>query len=231
MNCTDFELETQRWLDERGDALPAAMRDHAARCPACLEFWQAQQTLLAATRSWTRITAPASLAQSVLTALAQSESVDSRRTQPLAISTSPQRVSRGSAWAALCATAALMLLAVMMIRLSPPTEPTVSGDSVARISPAGKPEDALVSQTLAGLWQGVHTEYREFSQETTRVLDGLGELPESAALLPSLPAQEFTPSEKPSPSWLRLARPVSDRVGQAFDFLRDAVPGETPQSS
>lgn len=225
MNCTDFELAAQQLLDERREILPPELSDHAAHCPACRTFWHEQLTLLSAARSWTRIAASLEQMQSILTVLAKPAGVAS---QPLSHAT--PLVSRGGAWAALSTAAALMLLAAMMIRQSPSPEPRSSEPVVARPELPVPEEDAVVSQALAGLWQGVHREYEELTQETTRVFDSLSELPESSSLLPSLPAADPSPMQPPA-SWLRLARPVSDRVGQAFDFLRDAVPRETPQSS
>lgn len=228
MNCTDFELAVQNLLDDRLAELPSTLQDHAAQCAECRSFWQSQQMLIVAVRTWTPISAPTGLMQSVLSALAQPEHAALQPERTSSVAGSP-RVSRGSAWAALISTAAMMLITVTMIQFAPPADPLATVETVATGSPATEPPGILVTQTLSGLWQGVHTEYQELSQGTTRVLDGLGELPESAALLPSLSAEPST--AQPTSSWLRLARPVSDRVGKAFDFLRDVVPGETPQSS
>ncbi len=225
MNCTDFELAAQQLLDERREILPAELSDHVENCPACRTFWQGQLMLLSAARSWPRIASSSVQMQSVLTALAKPAGADP---QPLSLAT--PLVSRGSARAALSTAAALMMIAAMMIQQSSSPEPRRSEPVVARKDSPVLPEDAGVSQVLTGLWEGVHREYEELTQETTRVFDSLSELPESSSLLPSLPAADPSPAPPPA-SWLRLARPVSDRVGQAFDFLRDAVPGETPQSS
>lgn len=233
MNCTDFELAVQHRLDARQADLTPELRAHLARCPECQVYWQGQKMLLSAVKSWSPAHPPAGLVDAVLAELSRSN-----RASP-AVTVMPARShpSRGSLWGIFCSTAALAILAVSLIPVTPHAEQPPT--SIAKINPPADSdsplavETAMVSQTLAGLWHEVHAEYVELSEETNRAFDDWSELPASTTLLPALPdgAASETESPESNSSWLRLDRPVSERVGQAFDFLWDALPLPAPQST
>jgi hypothetical protein len=55
-------------------------------------------------------------------------------------------------------------------------------------------------------------------------------LPHTSDLIPNFSDSAAMPLES-TPAWPRLDRPVSDRVGQAFDFLWDVLPHDASRSS
>lgn len=233
MNCTDFELAVQHRFDARQADLTPELRAHLAVCPECQVYWQGQATLLTALKSWSPAHPPAGLVDAVLAKLSR----PNHASPPVTVTPVRSRSSRGSVWGIVCSTAALAVLAVSLIpwtshRERPPASMAKTNPLVESDSPLAA-ETAMVSQTLAGLWHGVRAEYVELSEGTNRAFDDWSELPASATLLPALPAGTAADTESPEPGspWLRLDRPVSERVGQAFDFLWDALPRPVPQSS
>lgn len=242
MNCTSFELEAQQLLDERQTALTPELQQHADTCPECRAFWQSQRALLAATRSWSRAVVPERLLDHVLAELSQ-PTVDSiRSTVAHRRTESSTRKPHQTAWIAVASTAVVMFLAVTLLPFSPSTSTLETQTSIANLPRTSTPvavttptdaDPTLVAETLSGIWQGVHEEYRGISQQTVQVFEEFREFPESSTLMPKLPASEsssHSTTPQATPAWLRLTRPVSDRVGQAFDFLNDAVPSDTPQT-
>jgi hypothetical protein len=233
MNCTDFELDVQHRLDARQVNLTPELRAHLAACPECQAFWQGQLTLLAALKSSPPAPPPAGLLEAVLAELSRPN--DS--SPAVAVGPSRRHPSRGSLWGILCSTAALAILAVSLMPPTPSDEQRRT--SVVKTAPSVVPdspltaETVIVSQTLASLWHDVRAEYAEVSEGTHRAWDDWSEFPASATLLPVLPGGATSEMEatEPDSSWLRLDRPVSERVGQAFDFLWDALPRPVPQSS
>lgn len=214
MNCSDFELAAQERLDRREPELSEELRGHAASCAECRALWQSQRQLLAATRAWPLIEVPAGLLKAAFAEL-------TAPAQPAAVVLAPQRAARPSAgWVALCSTAALAMIAVTMIGISP--SPDATRNNIAAVEPA--------APMIASLLTGVQTEYLELSQSTTRTLDQWSELPRTSDLIPTFTESTPSPTDS-SPAWPRIDRPVSDRVGQAFDFLWHALPQDEMQSS
>jgi hypothetical protein len=224
MNCTEFERDVNERLDARQTALSAVMRDHLAGCPGCQAFWRGQQALLAAVGSWKEL-APSG--RSIAGALRELTKQNDGAPLPQA-SSSLTRTDRSGLWGLVCSTAALTLFAVLIVR-SPAPDP-VRPLPVAQQEPAAPAETENVSDALSGLLRGVRSEYAEMSRETTRVLADLGDLPEAGAWLAPIAAGDDAEPQAASP-WMRLDRPVSERVAQAFDFLWDALPRETPPLS
>lgn len=218
MNCTEFELDAQERLDARQTALPAESRAHLADCAACRSFWRGQLTLLAAVDSWKDVVPPSRLIDVALRELALPHVAPSPPPVPL-------HRSRAGVWGLVCSTAALVLPAVLLVRPSPPDP--VRPLPVAQVEPAAPAETANVSAALSGLLHDVRSEYAEISRETTRVLADLGDLPEAGPWFAPIAAGDEERPESAS-AWMRLDRPVSDRVGEAFDFLWDALPREAP---
>lgn len=222
MNCTDFEDAVQNLLDERQGELSPALKEHLADCERCRIFWQSQQTLLSATRHWAAATAP--LAASSLDAVLR------ELTLPPVAARPSVRIKTWSLASAAASLAAIVLLTVTMT----PTEQAIDANrlTTARSSPleAEPPEPALLAETWTQVWSGVSAEYQQMSQATSRVLDDFAVLPEPAGLLLLAPPGEPAATE-PSANWLRIDRPVSERVEQAFDFLWDALPEQTARSS
>jgi|GEM_PF-5810451 len=219
MNCTDFELAFQERLDARQLELTDDLRAHTATCADCRAFWQSQSGLMKATSDWTNPAEPPQLLQSVLNELTSDTPRVVRADVPV------RTPSRAGIWVATCSTAALLLAAVLLgIAPTPNGSPLVPSEVV--ITPPAEPDAPMMS----GLLTGVRTEYAELSQQTTRVLDEWSELPRTPTLIPAFAEPNAAPAGD-SPTWLRLDRPVSDRVGQAFDFLWDAVPQSASRSS
>jgi hypothetical protein len=231
MNCTEFDCtEFERAANERLDArhidLDAALRDHLVNCPACQSFWRGQQALLSAISTWKSVAPPSRLIENSLHELTEQNGF-APVTMALRAPTTPT-VSRGGVWALVCSSAALALLAVSMVRWSPSDSvralPVAQVESQPVLEIPRTAEAAKVSDALSGLLQGVPTEYVDVSRETTRALADFGDLAEAAPWLST--ADE--PRPESTAAWMRLDRPVSERVGQAFDFLWDALPREAP---
>jgi hypothetical protein len=130
--------------------------------------------------------------------------------------------------------AALALVAVTLVRLMPSDvhrdSTLVARSSAISLESPLASEALLVSQALTGLFQEVRSEYVQLSQETARAFEDWDKLPETQKWLLPIPRADSS-NETPSSTWMRLDRPVSERVGQAFDFLWDALPGSAQQSS
>jgi hypothetical protein len=261
MNCSDFERDVQALLDDRRTDLPPRLRGHAADCADCRTLWEGLLVMLAAVRFQKAAAPPSTLVSSILAELARDGrpvvsaspdlSVPPSPPEPLAPAQlnecKPVRLSgqdrcrtpapgqhvQGQAWWTLWSTAAVLLLAAIALRGIPNVEPnSLQVAGIPQTPPVDSPpaaEPAPITQSLAGLWQGMRVEYRDLSHEAVRLLDNLAEFPEADA-----PADATAPaaSLRPEPSsWWRVHHPVSERVGQAFDFLKDALPERTPQSS
>jgi hypothetical protein len=221
MNCTNFELAVQERLDLRRLELTDELRAHAASCADCRSFWQDQRRLLAATRAWPHAEFSDGLWEAAFAEL-------TAPAPPTAIVMAPRRASGPSArWVALCSTAALALFVVAMIGISP--SPEISQNNAASVNPVASPgSDESASPMIAELLAGVQLEYLELSHSTTRTLDAWSALPRASDMIPAF--TEAAPANS-SPTWPRIDRPVSDRVGQAFGFLWDALPQKEMQSS
>ncbi len=224
MNCTEFELLTNDRLDARQTALSAESRAHLAECAACRSFWRGQVTLLSAVDSWKDVAPPSRVIDAALRELVDQNGVAPQHVAVSASSVPPRRSIAG-VWGLVCSTAALALLAVLVVRPSPPAP--AQPLPVVQVEPAAPAETANVSEALSGLLHDVRSEYAEISRETTRVLADLGDLPEAGPWFAPIAASDEERPESAS-AWMRLDRPVSDRVGEAFDFLWDALPREAP---
>ena len=236
MNCTEFEHAVQTRWDERQWALTPGLRAHADECAGCREQWQARQCLLSALAACQTPVAPNGLVDAVLRECRRP--VQTIRDQ--ALSCPPTRVPRGGLWAAACSAAALFGLVLALAQQST-LEPVSPRESLARRT-APVPDtpltddsaDGVVSQSLAGLWLGVHSEYQVLSTSSLGSLPAWPDLSLGSELLPPL-ATPASPNDAPAPpsgsSWLRLDRPVSERAVQAFDFLWDALPHDAARSS
>jgi hypothetical protein len=227
MNCTDFEVSVQDLLDRRKTELPDEFRAHATSCSDCRSFWQSQCRLLAAAGTWTKLEIPSDLTHAALRELTSN-------VRPAATLVTPRRLAGPSAgWVAVCSTAALVLfVAVLTLIEGPPDSPRPQHIALdgAVTSPVSHAIDDPSAPMMAGLLTGVQTEYLELSQSTTRVLDQWSDLPRASNLIPNFSGAAASPQES-SPLWPRIDRPVSERVGQAFHFLWDALPQEEMRSS
>lgn len=219
MNCTDFERAIQGRLDARQVPLTPDLRPHHDECAACRSFCASQEALLLLAQSWTPPVPPPGLIDAVLADLSLVLPVN----RTFAAAASP---AWGRIGGIMCSTAAMLVLTVTLL-----WTPKNAHQPVTRIEPSQPPvETAIVSETLAGLFQGMNAEYTGLSAETSRALQDFSGLSDSAGLLKDLPPTRSPRLERPV-DWERWDRPVSDRVGQAFDFLWDALPRTPPQSS
>lgn len=234
MNCTEFEREAEEILDERGNALPPDLQAHLALCASCRAEWEAKTTLLLAVRSWRTISAPRHLAAAVMEKLSK-EGLLPQNAQVVAARLPRRREPRGSTFAAICAAAALVLLVAAISNLGlPPSPNNFETSRMATAFPAesaDERQEERVAEAWAGLWRGMHDEYQGLSVETARVLSDLGKVSEAAVLLPPPPTVEPRDDHSAGSPWWGLHRPVSERVGRAFDFLKEALPTGASQSS
>lgn len=218
MNCTDFELAVQNQLDARRIELSAELQAHHDECADCRSFYAAQLALVSVTKAWQSAAAPPEVAAAVLSELF---AVPTERSP----ATAAKSRSRGL-FAAACSAAVIVIISVALLRTPPTAQQAVTQQESSPAS-VGTP---IVSDTLAGLLHGMNADYAALPAQTQRALENISELPESAPFLPEFSEANPPKLERPV-EWRRWDRPVSDRVGQAFGFLWDALPQTSERSS
>lgn len=217
MNCTDFELAVQHMLDYRRTELSPEMQSHCDECAGCRLFVESQLAIGLIVQTWQSTAAPSRILQGVLTELAVMPTATRHNAAAKSLSGAPL-------WGTVCCAAAMIVLTISLLRM-----PASVQQPLAQRAPVPG-ESEIVSEALAGLFQGMNAEYAGLSSPTQQVLQQLGELPDSSLLLLE-PSPSVTPRLEQPADWRRWDRPVSDRVGQAFDFLWDALPQTSQQSS
>ena len=223
MNCTKFETAAQQLLDERTVALPAEMTEHLAACGDCRSFWNGQLWLLKANQSFAVAELPAGMLAATLQQMKAADSSDASRLLT-------RRQNRPVRWGWAAAVSCAAALALIAVSLPPHAVPPGDSQTLAdRDVAVEESESLLASQSLSRLWNGVQAEYQELSKDTTDTLSEMGDLPDTAAILPVV--SPWAPAlADPPESWQRVDRPISERVEAAFDFLWDALPSTAPQS-
>lgn len=221
MNCIDFENAVQESLDARQTALPQHLQAHHDACGDCRAFYAGQLALISACAALPSPVVPPEILANALDQLAL---VDHKSPHSRLASTAS--VARGRMAGTLCSAAALFVLALVLLRAPPAPQSNVTQNTV----PSGSVETEIVSETLSGLFQGMSSDYTDLTWGTRQALRSIGELPRSTSLMRDLPPVDLEKVEQ-TREWQRWDRPVSDRVGQAFHFLWDALPQPPPQSS
>lgn len=219
MNCTDFEQAVQHLLDARRTELSAELQSHQDECADCRLFYATQLAFVSVTKMWQSTTAAS---PEIIEAVLKEIAAPPPKRQEAAATRSG---SRGRFWGAICSAAAMLVIAVTLLQSPPPVQPPVA----QRESPSPV-ESGVVSDTLTGLLHGMSADYAALPTETQRALQNFSELPDSAPLLQEFSGPEPLKMERPV-EWRRWDRPVSDRVGQAFSFLWEALPQTSERSS
>lgn len=219
MNCTDFEQAVQQELDARRTELSADLQSHHDTCADCRLFYAAQLAFVSVTKMWQSTTvAPPEIIEAVLTQAAAAPSKSQ-------VTVATKSGSPGRFWGAIFSAAAMVMIAVTLLQAPPPAQ-----QPVAQREAPSPVESGVVSDTLTGLLHGMSADYVALPTETQRALQNFSELPDSAPLLQEFSGPEPLKMERPV-EWQRWDRPVSDRVGQAFGFLWEALPQTSERSS
>jgi len=241
MNCSEFEGDLERLVEERGQDLGSAGAAHVVECEACREKWRDYRLLHGAVQAWRPVSAPATLTSSILAALHDFPAEVRARREPDRL----QRPNpRGARWGVVVVAMACLVV-VVGLGLSARNEPGRS-NLAQRENRAGLPIDkgappVEVASSVAAVLDDLRSEYRVLAAETTATAREL------AVVLPS-PVAPWKDSSLTDP----IMKPISDKVdnrdtqpvqggvtvigrsfgsqiGQAMDFLWTAVPESVPR--
>ncbi len=251
-NCTDLEAE---WAARLGSELPpdagwsAAAEAHFASCADCRRRRATEACLDEAISAWRKSPQPVV----DLDALTERLLADAGSWQPSTAAPAwqpqlPSRLPPVRVFAAVLATAALVLIAVLVwqpadpteIVLTPPAVPAAAGlpgevpgpdtgRDVDEVALAASP----VTETVAALWHDVRAQSSAVAHNTVASLDRLPTVHVSPNIEVSLSNSEEFNTESPTSgndrpaTWLDWSRPLGQQVGGAFRFLGDALPGDT----
>lgn len=235
MNCSDFELQLQLLAETRQVELPETATHHMASCAECRALWQDFRLLEAAIRSMERIEVPASIADSVFRELLPAPSHAGTVVQQ--VHRESDRAQGRSHWLIVIGAAASLLAAIGLGIVGHESPPHVARSSHTIESP----RHVDVGPSVAEAIEDLKAEYQELAEETRATARDLaGVIPPHVittvwATSPIL-SVEPNPAAQPNATDINSANAVSsigrsfsDQIGQAFGFLRVAVPESVPR--
>ncbi|MDZ4684801.1 MAG: hypothetical protein SH850_06885 [Planctomycetaceae bacterium] len=215
MNCTDFENELIELTAARTRGLSEAARRHVATCADCRRSVNGDRALDRMIAAWRAATpAPTSRAR-LVTALLN----DRPRAAPAR--STPQRTP-AAAWSLITVATVLMCLGVALWRDDDPRP-----NALVNRGPESSPVQALpISESVASLWDGMQSRSQQAAVETVRRLEEWPQVALHETIPAALPisAAEAANSPQSSAPWLQWGEPLGRQVGQAFQFLGDALP-------
>lgn len=240
LTCSEFDGLLFEQTSEPHDA-DERLREHAASCSRCAAVWKDERALDAAIAAWKTGVPEADLTERVLARWRdEREAVPSSQPQ-----TGPRRErspARGNQHFALLAlaSAAALVLAFSLVSQDPlrstpdfaTAHPEVKTGSGAATNRQPSPRQDADELPVAELVAGIQTRYSGAARRMTGIVDKWKfEWPAVAEVdVDLLPQGKPATAPKPGPRhtgnrFEATLKPIGRDVGQAFGFLRDAIPG------
>ena len=240
MDCQEFEAELERRLDERLDPDAPELRAHSNECVPCRDLFRESAVLLKGVAAWQRETPVASpdLTSRIVDVVLNSNSpaaVPHRTTNHVAVVTGRDRHdSAGNRWAAgLIALTSVAGLWMMFFgsnfqavdrsdrRLTALVHSNIAAPDIVEVTDIGPAPQADLETVLVsaeGAYSQLATKTMEAAQDFALLW------PASTASATEPPAMPPSPGSTWGRGWSTDFAPISDSVGEAFDFLKRAAP-------
>jgi len=216
MNCTDFEAELKRLVEQHGSDLSESAIRHHADCTDCQDRWR-DEGLLAGILPALRVRAvPAGLADRVLAELRRESLPSTPGETPVP--------SRHGWWVVGLVAASVLVVVGLGLIVAPPGSPP----ALAIRDPLPTPPE--VGPSVAAVLADLRSEYLVLATEgTATAQDLVRALPSPPAPWPE-PAPIAQPELTPvaSAGVVTVGKSIGSQIAQAVDFLRLTVPSEEP---
>ena len=222
MSCTEFEQSLKQAVETRSEHELRDLRDHAAACPICRPLWQRFTLLQQAIPLWKAQVPDVDLSDSVILRVAAG--------QPAAASR-PARSSR-LRWAVALTTAAAVCALAVILWPAPENRQVVESPQPPVVEP--QQDDTPLEPVVA--MQPAHEGAVRKGGDAIMVLaeNAAGAVVKTPMFLPPASALSAGDTgqtdEAPASSWLaewsQDLQPIGREVGNAMNFLLDAVPLE-----
>jgi hypothetical protein len=207
MNCVGFEREHESRLAGRQTDLSAEARRHLDTCAVCRRTWTVDRQLDRAIAVWQADSPPMPDRQRLLASILIAHT---------GVILRPSPSTPAVTWTIVAALTVMLCVGVSLWR-DGATAPTVAD----RATP--------LTDSVATLWDGVQTHSQQAAVETVKRLD---EWPLVALPVPSsIPTESAAEPIAPSRPWLEWSEPLGRQVGQAVQFLGDALPDPNEHSA
>lgn len=226
MNCTEFEQSLNRAVESRSEADLRNLRDHAAGCALCRGLWHRFTLLQQAIPHWKADVPDVDLADSVILRVAAAE--------PVAVSSTSKSFRERWATAMVVAAAACMMAFVLWPAPVANNQPAPQNGAVAVEQPRNvKPREAPQTPVMASRPQLEDRAVRKGGDAIMVLAENAAStmvktpmfLPPAGALSLAEPEEgEEAPASSWIAEWSQDLQPIGREVGNAMNFLLDAVP-------
>ncbi len=217
-NCTRLE----DWLADQPHAgageLPSTWMQHIGECGPCAQRWQDECLLTTAIAAWRTHAPHPPAVEPLITTLLAEVAVKHPASRPV-----KKVAGRGSWWPMLVASAALVVVGIGLGR-SLPTDTTTPWVSTSP-SPDATQQLALTS-TVGALMSRFEGTSHDLLTSGQNALPRFPAFQQNETTTSPFEAADMIDPQAPA-EVLRYGQPLSQGVGQAFQFLQIAVPVPT----